>query len=123
MPDVHIKFMGEQLTVREFVVDDIEAVFADNHAQEQLLAAWQPADGPAPIRWFDRLFDREMVSLKMVELATGLDARQIGQVRPSDLRGLVAAVREANPDFFAMLESRAGISPPPGTPSGASGTP
>lgn len=106
MPDVHVKFLGEQITAREFLIDDIDSIFADNYAQERLLRDWDAAAGPAPVRWFDRLFDHEMVTARMVELSCGLSPNQLSQCRPSDLRVLVEAVREANPDFFAMMADR-----------------
>lgn len=113
MADVHVKFMGESVTVREFTVDDIEAIYEDDFLAQKRLREWDAEqDGPVPVVWFNRVFDREMVSLKMVELATGLSAGKITAERPSDLRVLVDAVREANPDFFAMMETGAGLNRP-----------
>ena len=110
MPDVRIKFQGETVVVREFVMDDFDAIFADQHRQEQEQAAWHAlpaadrATSPMPVCWFNRLFDGKMVTRKMVELATGLDVAVLQQARPSELHALVDGVREANPDFFAMID-------------------
>ena len=115
MPDVHVKFLGEAVTAREFVMDDLELIYQDNYEQQRALAT-APPDAPPPIRWFDRIFDADMVTRKMVELSTGLSPEALQQARPSDLRPLVDAVKEANPDFFSLLARRPSGPATPATP-------
>lgn len=85
-----IKHQGRDIEVKELTVEQLDAV---------LSAAKQP------LTVIDRIFNADMVSEHMLSLCTGLDIAALRSTRPSELRPLVDAVKEVNPDFLSGMRS------------------
>lgn len=82
-----VTYKGVDIEVRELTVEQLETILAD-------------AAAPTII---DRLFDADLVTERMLMLCTGLDAEELRRGLPSELRPLVEAVKEVNPDFLSAL--------------------
>lgn len=95
MYEKQIEVAGHQVTVRELTVKDHRIWLMDitTRAKDERLEI--------DLYSVDRdLFDD--MPLSDLPRFTDLTPEQIDAMRPSDLRQVIAAVKEVNPDFFAM---------------------
>lgn len=87
MGKVIVRRIGElEVVCREMTVGQLRGLLASELAGEVI---------------GDFLF--ETVRLDDLQHMTNLTAEQVAELRPSQLREVVEACREANPDFFGML--------------------
>lgn len=80
------KFGEHEIIVRELTVADVRALMGRAPDNDLLGAA---------------LF--EEIALVDLPIFTNLTAEKIELMRPSELRQVISACKEANPDFFGML--------------------
>ncbi len=89
-----IKFKGIDISVKELTVAQLEEVLQDATTGSMTM--------------IDRVFNPDFISERMIVLSTGLDAAELCTVAPSELRPIVDAVKEVNPDFLAGAASLRG---------------
>lgn len=84
-----VKFKGQDVQVHELTVAQLDQVLGSS----------------GELSMIDRIFNPDMVNEQMLTLATGLPTEDLRGSLPSDLRPLVDAVKEVNPDFLSGLGS------------------
>lgn len=91
MKIITIKHKGQDIEVRELTVAQLDQILSETGEMSII----------------DRVFNPDLVNERMLELCTGLGIFELRSCPPSDLRPLVDAVKEVNPDFLAGIRSLA----------------
>ena len=84
--------MKEAIKVRELLVSDVEAIFADPQVGIDIIT--------------DVLIGKPGGEIKLLTRCTDLTEEEIGKLGFGEFTHLVAAMKEANPDFFAIYQRR-----------------
>lgn len=87
MKSITVKYKGEEIQVREITLEELRDALSG---------------GPMTI--LEQVFDGEMINQKMLEVATGLSEKDLYGY-PSEIRPLVEACKEVNPDFLSGMAS------------------
>ena len=78
---------GEEVIVRELTVSHLDYLLSVEDYEATML---------------DRLLEGEMLTGPLLEAASGIKVAVLAEMTPSELRPLVEAFKEVNPDFFEM---------------------
>jgi hypothetical protein len=82
----------QNIEVRELLVSDVEAIFADPQVGIDIIT--------------DVLIGKPGGEIKLLTRCTDLTEEEIGKLGFGEFTHLVAAMKEANPDFFAIYQKK-----------------
>lgn len=91
--DVPVEALGRRVVVREMDVSEIRAHLAAPLAAEAI----DEIDVPGMLLFPDATF-------RDIQAMSDLTDEELGRLAPSEIRVVLAACKEVNPDFFGLFE-------------------